>query len=73
MFCMHVVRGHVFPGINLEQLPFGGLLMRAVGFRPRQPPMVYVAFLLSADITIKRLGPGQSTPHVVSHLQPAEQ
>jgi|GEM_PF-656833 protein-disulfide isomerase len=36
--------------------------MRAVGFGPCQPPVVYVALLFSADITIKRFGPSQFAP-----------
>src|SRR5437016_11588678 len=64
MFYLRVVGGHVLPRINLEQLPFGSLLMRAVRFNPYQPPVVHIAFLLAADVTIESLSPGQSSTSV---------
>jgi hypothetical protein len=55
-----VVRGHVLPRINLEHLPRGSILMRAVRFRPGQPPVVDAAFLFPTDVAIEGLGPGHS-------------
>jgi hypothetical protein len=54
-----VMRQHVFPGVDLQHLAFRRLSMGAKGLVPGEPPMVYRAFLLAADVAIKSLGPGQ--------------
>jgi hypothetical protein len=59
MFRHGVMRQHVFPGINLQHLAFRRFGMRAKGLAPGEPPVIYRAFLLAADIAIKSLGPGQ--------------
>jgi len=59
MFRRGVMRQHVFPGINLQHLAFRSFGMRAKGLAPGEPPVVYRALLLAADIAIKSLGPGQ--------------
>ena len=53
-----VMRHHVFPGIDLEHLPFRGLGMGTVGLGPGQPPVVDGPLLLAADIAIESFGPG---------------
>jgi hypothetical protein len=73
MFRIRVVRRHVFPGIDFQHMPFRGLLVRTVGLSPNQPPMVYGALLLTADIAVERFGPGQFTPHAGLLIVLAEQ
>lgn len=58
VFDVGVVGRHVFPGIDFEHLVARSLVMRAVRLAPRQPPMVHVAFLFSADVAVEGLRPG---------------
>src|SRR5947209_19661285 len=59
MFRRGVMCQHVFPGINLQHLAFRRFGMWAKGLAPGEPPVVYGAFLLPADVAIKSLGPSQ--------------
>jgi hypothetical protein len=59
MFRRRVMRQHVFPGINLQHLAFRRLNMRAKRLASCEPPVIYRAFLLAADIAVKSLSPGQ--------------
>ena len=59
MFDGGVVCQHVFPRVDFEQVARRCLRMRTVGLGPRQPPVVDASLLLSADIAVERLSPGQ--------------
>src|SRR5581483_10645697 len=58
MFHCGVMSQHVFPRIDLEQMPLRSIRMRTVGFAPRQPPVIHAPLLLAADIAIKCFSPG---------------
>jgi hypothetical protein len=65
VFGRSVMRKHVFPGIDLEHVAFRRVRMGAVRLAPGEPPVVYRAFLLAADIAIKSFGPSHRRHPVV--------